>query len=66
MFVRSNIKEQNFEQKGEIKIRIRYDVKRDKSTIIVKEPKEEKIKEVRDGLVILILNTNNRTLEATY
>ncbi|MBI4036507.1 hypothetical protein HY386_01340 [Candidatus Daviesbacteria bacterium] len=61
-----NVKEQSFEQKGEIKIRIRYDVKKDKSTIIMKEPKEEKVKEVKDGLVILQLNTNYGNLEATY
>ena len=61
-----NVKEQNFEQKGEIKIRIRYDVKKDKSTIITKEPKEEKIKEVKDGQVILKLNTNHGKLEAIY
>ena len=50
----------------EIKIRIRYDLKRDESTIIVKEPKEEKVKEIRDGLVILQLNTNHGVLEAIY
>ncbi len=61
-----NVKEQNFELKGEIKIRIKYDVKKDKSTIMIKEPKEEKIKEVKNGLVILQLTSNHGILEATY
>ncbi|MDO8570639.1 MAG: hypothetical protein Q7R97_03585 [Candidatus Daviesbacteria bacterium] len=61
-----NVKEQNFEQKDEIKIRIQYDLKRNKSTIIVKEPKQERIKEIKTGLVILQLTTNKGILETTY
>lgn len=63
---RLNVKEQNFELKGEIRIRIKYDSKNDKSTIVVKEPKGEKVKEVKNGLIILKLNTNHGTLEAIY
>lgn len=61
-----NIKEQNFEIKGEIKIRIQYDSKKNTSTIIIKKPKEEKIKEVKDGLILLKLITNKGSLEAVY
>lgn len=61
-----NVKEQNFELKGEVKIRIQYDSKKNKSTIIVKEPKEEKIKEVKNGLVILKVITNKGKLTAQY
>ncbi|MDO8639155.1 MAG: hypothetical protein Q7R43_06275, partial [Candidatus Daviesbacteria bacterium] len=61
-----NIKEQNFELKGEVKIRIQYNQKKNKSTIIVKEPKEEKVKEIKDGLVILNLSTNHGNLEVSY
>lgn len=61
-----NIKEQNFELKGEIKIRIQYDSKKNKSIIIIKEPKEEKIKEIKDGLILLKLITNRGKLEVIY
>lgn len=61
-----NVNEQNFELKKEIKIRIKYDQKKNMSTIVIKEPKEEKIKEVRDGLVILQLFTNKGQLETSY
>lgn len=61
-----NIKEQIFYLKDEIKIKIQYDVKKDQSVIIERENKEEKIKEVRDGLIILKLNTNHGQLEVKY
>ncbi|MBF8249579.1 MAG: Esterase [Candidatus Levybacteria bacterium] len=63
---RSNVKEQNFEFKGETKIRIQYDIKKNKSTIIVKEPKGERVKEVRGGLVYLNLLTNKGQLKTSY
>ena len=63
---RMNIKEQNFELKSEVKIRIQYDVKKNKSTIIVNESKQEKVKEVRSGLTILELDTNKGELETSY
>lgn len=61
-----NVKEQNFELKGEIKIRIQYNQKKNKSIIIIREPKEEKIKEVKEGLIILQLLSNKGKLEAKY
>ncbi len=63
---RSNINEQNFELKGETKIRIQYNQKKNQSTIIIREPKQEKVKEIKDGLVILNLSTNHGSLEANY
>lgn len=63
---RLNINEQNFELKGEIKIRIQYDAKNNKSTIIVTQQKQERIKEIKSGLIFLNLNTNKGQLEATY
>jgi len=61
-----NVKEQNFELKGEVKIRIKYNSKKNESAIIVKEPKEEKVKEIRNGLVILQLLTNEGQLKTSY
>jgi len=61
-----NVKEQNFELKGEVKIRIQYDAKRNKSTVIVRETKQERVKEVRNGLTILELDTNKGKLEISY
>jgi len=63
---RSNVKEQNFELRGEVRIRIQYDVKKNKSTIIVKENKKERVKEVRSGLVLLQLLTNKGQLKTSY
>lgn len=62
----SNVKEQNFEIRGEIKIRIKYDSKRNQSTIVTREAGEEKQKEVKDGLVLLQLTTNQGNLEFSY
>jgi len=61
-----NVDEQRFEIKREVKIRIKYDSKKNKSTIIIKEPKGEKVKEVRDGLTLLQLRTNKGKLEYRY
>ena len=61
-----NIKEQNYELKNEVKIRIQYNQKNNQSTIIIREPKQEKVKEIKNGLVILYLNTNRGQLEASY
>lgn len=61
-----NIKEQNYELKGEVKIRIQYDIKKNKSTIILKEPKGEKLKAVIEGLIILELNTDNGQLRTYF
>lgn len=61
-----NIDEQNFELKEEVKIRIQYNQKKNQSTIIVKEPREERVKEIRQGLVLLRLLTNKGQLETSY
>lgn len=61
-----NVEEQKFEIEKEIKIKIKYDSKENKSTIITREPKEEKVKEVRDGLILLQLVTENGTLKYSY
>jgi len=58
--------EQKFSIKDEVKIKIKYDAKKNKSTIIIKEPKGEKVKEVRDGLTLLQLKTNQGSLEYSY
>ncbi|MBI4089568.1 MAG: hypothetical protein HY424_02565 [Candidatus Levybacteria bacterium] len=63
---RSNVREQNFELKGIVRIRIRYDAKENKSTIIVREMILEKVKEVRNGLMLLQLLTNKGQLTTTY
>ncbi|MBI4096129.1 MAG: alpha/beta hydrolase [Candidatus Levybacteria bacterium] len=61
-----SIKEQNFELKKEVKTRIQYDSRKNKSTIIVKEGKKEKVKEVRSGLVLLNLLTDKGQLKTSY
>ncbi|MBI4089223.1 MAG: hypothetical protein HY424_00790 [Candidatus Levybacteria bacterium] len=60
------MREQNFELKGIVRIRIRYDAKENKSTIIVRESRGEKVKEVRSGLALLQLLTNKGQLTTTY
>ena len=61
-----NVKEQNFEIDGEVRIRIKYDRKKDQSTIITKEAGMEKVKEIKSGLILLLLNTNSGNLEYGY
>ena len=61
-----NLDEQYFEVKKDIKIRIKYDSKKNKSTIIAKESGLEKIKEIKDGLILLNLDTNKGSLETSY
>ena len=61
-----NIREQYLEIKNEIRIRIQYDAKRNKSTIIVREKGKEKVKEVRNGLVLVNLVTDKGEIETSY
>jgi len=63
---RSNVKEQNFEFKGKVRIRIQYDAKKNKSTIIVGENKDERVREIRNGLVYLNLLTDKGQLKTSY
>lgn len=58
--------EQTFKLKDEIKIKIKYDSKKNKSSIFTRQAGKEKLKEVRDGLVLLQLTTNQGTLEYSY
>lgn len=61
-----NITEQNFELKKEVKIRIQYDKRKNKSTIMVKEGKKEKIKEIKNGFILLQLLTDKGQLKTSY
>ncbi|MDO8487414.1 MAG: M23 family metallopeptidase [Candidatus Curtissbacteria bacterium] len=61
-----NVKEQNFEIKDEVKIRIQYNQKKNQSTIITKQNGQERIKEIKPGLVLLQLTTNKGNLEYSY
>ncbi len=63
---KSNVVEENFELKGEVKIRIKYDSRNNKSTIITNANGQEKVKEVKDGLILLQLKTNQGNLEYSY
>ena len=63
---KSNVKEQKFEVKREVQIRIKYDPKRNQSEITTRETGEEKLKEVKDGLILLQLKTNQGNLEYSY
>lgn len=59
-------KEQTFAIKDEVKIRIKYDAKKDQSTIITRENGQEKVKETRPGLILLQITTNQGKLEYSY
>lgn len=61
-----SVKEQNFELEKEVKVRIKYDRKTDKSTIMTREFGSEKVKEIRDGLVLLEIITDKGLLETNY
>lgn len=63
---KTNIDEQKFEIDKEVKIRIKYDSKDNQSKIYSKEENGEKLKETKDGLVLLQLNTNQGNLEYSY
>ncbi len=61
-----SIDEQNFALKGELKIKVQYDPKKDQSTITTWEKSQEKSKEVKNGLKPLLLQTNNGQLFTSY
>ena len=61
-----NVKEQNFELKGEIKIKIKYDSKKNQSIITTRVNGQEKIKEIKEGLILLQLSTEKGTLKYSY
>jgi pimeloyl-ACP methyl ester carboxylesterase len=63
---KQNVKEQNFESRGIVRIRIQYDAKKNKSTIIIREDRKERIKEIRNGLVYLNLLTDKGQLRTSY
>jgi len=58
--------EQKFEIKDEVKIKIKYDSKKNQSTISIKQDKEEKVKDTREGLILLQLTTEKGTLKYSY
>ncbi len=60
------IDEQNFAVKGEVKIKIKYDASKNQSSIITKKTGEGKIKEIKNGLVLLQLATENGKLKYNY
>ncbi|MEK7518115.1 MAG: hypothetical protein AAB583_06255, partial [Patescibacteria group bacterium] len=61
-----SVSEQEFAIKKEVKIRIKYDNKKNQSTIVAKQAGKEKIKEIKDGLVLLQITTEKGTLEYSY
>ncbi len=65
---KDNIKEleQKFEIKDEVKIRIKYNSKKNQSTIVTKVNGEERVKEIKDGLILLQLITEKGTLKYSY
>lgn len=60
------IKKQEFVIKKEIKIKIKYDQKKNQSVITTKLHKEKKVKEAKDGLTLLQLFTEKGTLRYSY
>lgn len=63
---KANVKEQYFKLKGVIRVRIVYDKPKNKSTIYTLQGNKLKQKEIRNGLVLLQLRTNNGNLEYSY
>ncbi|MEK7534724.1 MAG: peptidoglycan DD-metalloendopeptidase family protein, partial [Patescibacteria group bacterium] len=61
-----NVDEQRFEIKKEVKIRIKYDQKKNQSTITTRVNGQDKIKETRDGLVLLQITTEKGTINYNY
>jgi murein DD-endopeptidase MepM/ murein hydrolase activator NlpD len=61
-----NVKEQYFKLKNVIRARITYDKSKDKSTIYTLQGNSLKQKEIRNGLVLLQLKTNQGNLEYSY
>jgi pimeloyl-ACP methyl ester carboxylesterase len=60
------VKEQNLVIFHNVRIQIHYNARTNRSTIITKKFKEIKINEVKDGLVLLQVLTNNGKLEIKY
>jgi len=52
--------------KGDIKIRIVYKKKTNQSTIFIKEQRQERQKETKEGLILLQIRTNQGKLEYSY
>lgn len=63
---KQNVKEQYFKLKNVIRARITYDKAKDKSTIYTWQGNSLKQKEIRNGLVLLQLKTNQGNLDYSY
>ena len=61
-----NVTEESFSMNDQIKLRIRYDSNKDQSTVFTKVDGTELQKEIKNGLVLLQLITDNGTLKYTY
>lgn len=57
---------QKFVMKDQVRIKIRYNARLNKSEIYLVNAEKEKLKETRDGLIILSLATKNGNLEYSY
>lgn len=60
------VKQETFEINSQVKIKITYDKKQNKSTIFTLQNNKLKQKEIKDGLVLLQLTTNKGNLEYSY
>lgn len=61
-----SVNTQAFEIDKEIVIRIQYDREKNQSAIFTKVYKKEKVEEVKDGLILLQIKTNQGKLEYSY
>ena len=61
-----SIKEQSFEMKGEIMLRILYDARKNQSMVIRKDSSDVKTQDLTDGLLLLKLLTSNGSLQTQY
>ncbi|MEX2028378.1 MAG: peptidoglycan DD-metalloendopeptidase family protein [Candidatus Curtissbacteria bacterium] len=63
---KSIINEQNLEIESKVEIKIKYDQKKNLSTISVERPGHKEVKEIKTGLVLLQLTTNKGNIEYSY
>ncbi len=61
-----HVDEQKFEIEQEIDIRMKYDFKRNHSTIVTRENGEEKVKDIKEDLVLLQIFTDKGKLKYNY
>lgn len=60
------VDQENFQIERQVKVNVKYDQKKDRSTVSVKKYKQKETKAVKDGLVLLQVNTAAGALQYSY